>query len=150
MDNKIPEGNAELGAPPLDVYDPAEPVFSPLVMDERDRLNVIFKDPVFVKAFRNLRTMKPSVFIATPTMLAGAGGAQLANNRFHEIRGWEMFVAALLNQGKEPVVKKRTVLEEYPSSGTIEGEAQRAGGSVAPRAIPGSPVNPISSKIRKP
>lgn len=150
---------AELGAPQLDNQDPAEPVFTPLLMEERDRLNEIFRDPAFVKAWRNLRVLKPGVFIASPAVLSGPTGPQLANNRLHEIRGWEMFVAALLNQGKEPVVKRKAVLEEYPDAGTIEAEMQRTAGPVPVRAVPGQPKPPTqqmpvakitSNKTRKP
>lgn len=157
MDTVKAPSNVALGAPQLDEQDPAELVFTPLVMAERDRLNEIFRDPVFLKAWRNLRAYKPGVFMTNPTVLAGPTGAQMANNRFHEIRGWEMFVAALLNQGKEPTVKRKTALEEYPDAGTIDAEMARKVVPEAPRA-PGKPptermpvaqVRPISNKIRK-
>ncbi len=154
---------ADLGAPQLDDSDPSEPVFVGLVMEERDRLNAIFKDPVFVKAWRNLRCFKPGAFPGNQTALASPIGLQLASNRLHQIQGWEMLVVALINQGKEPVQKKKTALEQYPDAGTIEAEMERLGGPVPARAVPGQPVAhpkppsgpmPVaktpSHKIRKP
>lgn len=150
-----PDQKVSLGATPLDDYYPAEPVFTPLVMDERDRLNAIFQDPAFRKAWRNLRAMKPSVFLANPSVLSGPSGLLMASNRLHEIRGWDMFIAALLSQGKEPVTKIRAPLEEYPDTGTIEAEMQRTGGAGKPRSVPGQkPVSgfptPPSVKPKKP
>lgn len=136
---QAPLKSAELGAPQLDDHDPAEPVFTPLVMEERDRLNAIFKDPAFVKAWRNLRVFKPGAFPGNPSALASPIGPQLASNRLHQIQGWEMLVVALLNQGKEPVVKKKQALEEYPDEGTIEAEMQRKGGPIPQRMVPGQP-----------
>lgn len=130
---------AALGAPQLDDQDPAEPVFMPLLMEERNRLNEIFQDPAFVKAWRNLRTYKPGAFPANASTLAGPSGLQVASNRLHQIQGWEMFVAALLNQSKEPLVKKKPALEEYPDAGTIEAEMARTGGTVEQRKVPGQP-----------
>lgn len=140
---------ADVGAPQLEYHDPAEPVVIPLLMEERDKLKEIFKDPAFVKAWRNLRVLKPSVFIATPSALAGPSGAQMANNRLHEIRGWEMFSAALLNQAKEPVIKTKVNLDEYPDAGTIEGEALRtAGFTPQPAKDPNKP--PVSGYPKPP
>lgn len=130
---------AALGAPQLDDQDPAEPVFMPLLMEERNRLNEIFRDPVFIKAWRNLRVYKPGAFPANASTLAGPSGLQIAANRLHQIQGWEMFVVALLNQAKEPVVKKNTPLQEYPNEGTIEAEMARTGGPVEARKVPGQP-----------
>ncbi|MES2202456.1 MAG: hypothetical protein V4498_09405 [candidate division FCPU426 bacterium] len=123
----------------MDNNDPAEPVFLPLVMEERDELKRIFKNPAFVKAWNNLRCVKPGVFIGTPAILAGKKGARMATNRFHEIRGWEMFSAGLLNQAKEPVVKKKPITEDYPDEGTLEADVRRQGPSVPGRLVPGQP-----------
>lgn len=123
----------------MDNNDPAEPVFQPLLMEERDELKRIFKNPAFIKAWQNLRCVKPGVFMTTPVNLATKKGAKMANNRFHEIRGWEMFSAGLLNQAKEPVVKKKTVPEDYPDAGTIEADMARQAGPVQGRLIPGQP-----------
>lgn len=128
-------------------------------MEERDELTKIFANPVFVKAWRNLRAVKPGVFISQ-SALASPAGPQMANNRFHEIRGWEMFAAALLKQAKEPEVKRTPAKEEYPDAGTIEAEMRRTSPPIEPRKVPGAPppgqqMMPIPkvqtvTKIRKP
>jgi hypothetical protein len=156
---------AALGAPQLDDSTPEKPVFIPLLMEERDRLKAIFKDPAFVKAWRNLRCSKPGVFNGSADKLAGPMGLQLKSDRFHEIRGWELLVAALLIQAEEPVVKTKAHLQEYPDAGTIEAEMERTGGPVEQRKVPGQagPVKAVpvkgpmptpkianTSKIRKP
>lgn len=137
MDTVKAPHTAELGAPQLEENDLVEHQFSALVMEERNRLKEIFKDPAFVKAWRNLRAVKPGVFMANATTLAGPTGAQLANNRLHEIRGWEMFSAALINQCKEPVVKRKPVTEDYPDEGTIDAEMRR-------KLPPTPPPTPVS------
>ncbi len=101
--------------------EPLRPVPVALVMEERDALSRIFASPVFIKAFRNARCMKPTAFVAAYSAGRGAQDAnQIANDRLREIRGWEAFEFALLAQVEEPKTKVQAVTESFPAGGTID------------------------------
>lgn len=96
------------------------PVFgySPLTLPERIRLREIINDPVFNKVIRNAHCKKPTtgpegvgIHVKTDSLL-------IANNRLHQLQGWEMFEAALFSQAEEKVQRTITSLvETYPSEG---------------------------------
>lgn len=101
--------------------EPLRPVPVALVMEERDALARIFASPVFTKAFRNARCMKPTAFVAAYSAARGAQDAnQIANDRLREIRGWEAFEFALLAQTDEPKQKVQPVTESFPAGGTMD------------------------------
>ncbi len=88
----------------------------PLSLEERQAFRVALKSPAFQKALRNIRIQKPSAF--TPD-LNTALGSTISNNRLHEIRGWEMFEAALGKQGLDPVITPAKPKEKYVDESTM-------------------------------
>ncbi len=90
----------------------------PLSLEERQAFRAAIKIPAFQKALRNIRLGKPSVFIGKAE-LNGALGSVSANNRLHEIRGWEMFEAALGTQGLDPVLTPPKAKEKYQDESTM-------------------------------
>ncbi len=86
----------------------------PLTLDERVRLRAIFKEPAFVKAWKNAKTFAPG---PNPSGLNAELGDRIAVNRLHEMRGWVMFEAAILRQVEDPPLKAVKVVENYPDSG---------------------------------
>lgn len=105
-------------ANPVVVTEPLKLAFAPIVMEERNELAAMFANPVFVKAFRNAKSLRPSLWHG---QFGGQFGQQGANNRLHELRGWEAFEIALLAQAQEPRVKpKGSPQENFPDSGTID------------------------------
>lgn len=93
-----------------------------LSLEERSALRVIFKTPAFVKAWNNAKLAKPGVFIGG---LNEKRGKKIANNRLHEIRGWEMFEAALQRQILDPVLKKPAAPDDYPDAGLVDAPAKK-------------------------
>jgi hypothetical protein len=81
-----------------------------LTLDERTAFRAALASPGFQKALKNIRHGKPSVFTGE---LNSPQGAVIANNRLHEIRGWEMFEAALGAQAIDPVLKPARAREEF-------------------------------------
>lgn len=81
-----------------------------LTLDERNALKATFTSAGFKKLLQNVRLKKPSAF--TPH-LNEALGAQVANNRLHEIRGWELFEAALWVEIQDPGIRKTAPVENY-------------------------------------
>lgn len=88
-----------------------------LSLEERTALRAVFATPAYVKAWNNAQHAKPGAF---PVELNSALGAVIANNRLHEIRGWEMCVAALHREIIDPVLKKPTAPDNYPDAGAIK------------------------------
>lgn len=88
-----------------------------LSLEDRTALRAIFANPSYVKAWNNAQHAKPSVFTGE---LNSALGSVIANNRLHEIRGWEMFAAALHREIVDPVLKKPTAPDNYPDEGAID------------------------------
>jgi len=107
-------------APGKPVYERplAFPVYTYTALDynEREKLRGIISDPVFQKAIRNAHAKKPSV---NPTGTGMAPTAQcelIANNRLHQLQGWEMLEAALFAQAEEVAPRAFVPLKEtYPS-----------------------------------
>lgn len=100
-------------APPPEVSILREP---PLILTLEDRiaLRAQFASSAFKKALHNARLQKPGAF--TPG-LNGPLGATIANNKLHEIRGWEMFEAALAVQIADPALPKAKIVDDYPDAG---------------------------------
>lgn len=89
----------------------------PLNLEEREAFRAAIKSPAFQKALRNIRNLRPSVFTHE---LNSALGATVANNRLHEIRGWELFEAALWKQSLDPVITAPRANEKYVDESTIK------------------------------
>jgi hypothetical protein len=94
------------------------PVFTevPLVLEERERLRVLFSDPVFQKALRNAHARMPDKNPPGIGVVPTEHALLIANNRLHELRGWEMFQGALFMQAEEKVPRvQKTLIETYPN-----------------------------------
>lgn len=102
-----------LGTQSREETGPAIPSPVPLTVEERVELREIFNKPAYRKAFTNARLKKPSAF-APQDALNGEHGGQVANNRLHQIQGWEMFEVALAIQALDPLPPKKQVEESYP------------------------------------
>jgi hypothetical protein len=83
-------------------------------MEERVELRELFNKPAYRKAFTNARLKKPSAFAGSEP-LNGEHGGIVANNRLHQIQGWEMFEAALALQALDPAPPKKPLEESYPN-----------------------------------
>lgn len=90
----------------------------PLTFEQRIELREIFtKKTAYIRAWNNAQHCKPSAFTGE---LNTALGSVVANNRLHEIRGWELFEAALKREMIDPVLKKAKVPDDFPDSGAID------------------------------
>jgi hypothetical protein len=140
MPRKTPAAKPELGNPEIMDDRPLRPKVSALTFEERNTLSSILSNPVFVKAWRNAQLHKPSAFI--PSVILNAEfGPQSGTHRLHEIRGWEMFQAALVKQIEEPKPKQEKPMENFPNEGTLEHETlKRMSTKPTPRQVPGVPV----------
>jgi hypothetical protein len=85
----------------------------PLNVDERRALREMFTSSVFQKAWKNALTVSPSALV-DGAVLDSVLGSVKAVNRLHEIRGWEMFRAALAIQVMDKPLPKSRVPENYP------------------------------------
>lgn len=117
----MPRKNPALKASPL-VQEAEETLLRdlpvPLSLEERQAFRAALKLPAFQKALRNIRLEKPSVFIGKAELNSALGGIA-ANNRIHEIRGWEMFEAALGKQSLDPVLTPPKAKERYQDESTL-------------------------------
>lgn len=91
---------------------PSFPQHVPLDLEERNRLNQIFRDPVFRKAWTNAKLSRPSCLMA-PDLLESDKGPQAALNRISQMQGWEFFAAALFRQGMDPKPPRPPPLKEF-------------------------------------
>ena len=68
--------------------------------------------------------MKPSAFSGgvSDTAKSASDRAQTANDRLHEIRGWEMFEHALFLQAESPKLRAERATESFPDQGLIDYE----------------------------
>jgi hypothetical protein len=90
-----------------------------LDLKERQSLLAMLNSDVMQKALGNAQAMKPGVFFAGAGTQAGsvkdaAMATLLANNRLHEIRGWESFEAALFAQCEDPKPARSKLDETFP------------------------------------
>jgi len=104
---------------------PGTPVHVPLVMEERDRLAEILKDPVFIKAWNNAESVKPPIFPSTPEQFEGPLGDNRAAKALARLQGWEMHKVALRKQAIEVPQKPKPNTDNYPDSGTLEAEIRK-------------------------
>jgi hypothetical protein len=88
----------------------------PLTLEDRIALRAAFTSSWFKKALHNARLCKPG---ANVRELNTALGSVIANNRLHEIRGWEMFEAALALQVADPALPKVKIVDDYPDAGAV-------------------------------
>lgn len=84
---------------------------NPLTLDERVALRSFLGSDLWKKVWRNAQVSAPGPMTGN---LNSELGSKIANNRLHEMRGWEMLRAAIAVQIQDPVVKKVAVPENYP------------------------------------
>lgn len=121
MTKKASASKAEVAPLP---EEPLRDSVTPLSLDERVALRAIFKNPVFVRAWKNAQCLRPSCLIAAESAdmtLNGPHGREIANNRLHEMRGWEMATAALLKQCNDPVLRAPVSTETYSDRAAVVG-----------------------------
>lgn len=94
----------------------------PLTFEQRIELKTLFDKPVFRQAWNNAQAKKPSI---VPRGLDTDLGPQIGNNRLHQIQGWELFRAALLQQLDAPRPIPPRPQDNFPDSGTIESDMSR-------------------------
>lgn len=104
---------------------PNKRIAAQLNLEERTHLAALLNDPVMQRALGNCARCKPGVFIAAAGPdVAAHKSAELAtlaaNNRLHEIRGWELFEAALYRQLEDPKPRREPTAENYPESGRTD------------------------------
>lgn len=94
---------------------------APFVLDlkDRTRLASLLNDEVMQKALANAAALKPGVFFVGSGLDANATkdtamATLMANNRLHQIQGWEMFEAALFRQIEDPKLPREKASETFP------------------------------------
>jgi hypothetical protein len=93
--------------------------FEALTLEERVKFREFIVSPLFRKVIRNAFTKRPGV-VPKGTGTAVLEHSQLiANNRLHQIQGWEMFEAAFFSQAETIIERpKSTVQEKYNEEST--------------------------------
>lgn len=109
---KSPPKQVEV-APRIESEGAVVPQVLPLSFEEREELKSLLAKPVMRKAWANAEVMKPSPFVDARE-LNGALGGRCANNRLHQIQGWELFKAAIVKQTIDPRPRPQPVRDEYP------------------------------------
>lgn len=94
------------------------PIKQPLDLKERTRLIDLLNDPVMQKALGNVARHKPGVFFVGSGLEANATkdtamATLMANNRLHQIQGWELFEAALFAQADDPKPAREKPTETF-------------------------------------
>lgn len=73
--------------------------------------------PLMRKVWNNIRSFRPNSGIQKAELNSALGGV-IANNRLHEMRGWDGFETAFILQAHDPKpVVKTQVPDNYPDSG---------------------------------
>jgi hypothetical protein len=98
----------------------------PLTLVEREKVRGFLADPAMGRALEFIQTMRPSAFVVNDS--AGMGGAvkdpaasmASANNRLHEMRGWDQYENALFASVQEAKPRPEMPVENYPDSGRLD------------------------------
>jgi len=87
----------------------------PLTEVERQRFRQMIADPVFQKVIRNAwRYRPPTTPLGTGESVRDQNALLIANNRLHQLQGWEMFEAAVFSQTEVKIkLNKKTPEETY-------------------------------------
>lgn len=89
----------------------------PLSLEEREELRRLFSTPLMRKVWNNVRGFRPNSGLPKAELNSALGGV-FANNRLHEMRGWDAFETAFILQAHDPKpLGKTPVLDNYPDSG---------------------------------
>lgn len=90
---------------------------TPLTDTERQRFRQIIADPVFKKVIENACLGKPPAFPSnTGEYVKDQNSLLVANNRLHQIQGWELFEAAIFRQAEVEVTRTPKAPQETYSS----------------------------------
>lgn len=88
-----------------------------LSLEEREEFRRLLATPLMRKVWNNVRSYRPSSGLAKAELNSALGGV-FANNRLHEMRGWDSFEAAFILQAHDPKpVQRQPVPDNYPDSG---------------------------------
>lgn len=90
---------------------------SPLSLEERAALRAFFNSALWKKVWANAMAGAPP---STPTGLDGPMGGVIANNRLHQMQGWELLKAALASQVEERIPRASRPPDNYPKSLEID------------------------------
>lgn len=100
----------DVARPPEEIL--RDPVI-PLTLEQRVELRAVFKSDAFKRIWSNAKSLAPGPMTGD---LNTALGGIIANNRLHEMRGWQMFEAALIKQLGDPVLRAPRPQETFPDS----------------------------------
>lgn len=105
------KGASIAGVAPLPEEGFLREVSEPLNLDERKALRELFASALWKKVWKNAQLGAPSCLLLG---LDGALGGVIANNRIHQMQGWELFKAALAKQVMDPVPRAPRPVDNYP------------------------------------
>jgi hypothetical protein len=96
---------------------------SKLTPEQRAKLRAMITDPLYVQFLRIVAVFKPSCNISK----AGSGERDAfsdarANARLGEIRGWELYEAAIFLALNEPPEVKASAQETFPDAGRVDAD----------------------------
>lgn len=98
------------------------PVYLEYTPEERGELRKFFESPLWKKTLSNVRTARPPLFVGgTETPL----GNQIANNRLHQLQGWQLFEVALARSILPEPPKRKQLTESYPDAGRPDFEKSK-------------------------
>lgn len=97
--------------------------FTKLSPTDRAKLRAFIESPLYLQMLRIAAVFKPSA------NCTGTGSGKRdefsdarANARLGEIRGWEMYEAAIFLALNEPAELKQAVQESFPDEGRVDAE----------------------------
>ncbi len=120
----------------------------PLTHEDRAALRAFFDSQAFKRAWAIAKLSEPSVVVAADAVVGGLNGPQgavIANNRFHELRGWKFFEAALLKQLADPMPVVPRAQETWPDSGLDIVDPSKLPKSPPPAPLPLHPKPPAKT-----
>mgnify|MGYP001156746359 FL=1 len=94
-----------------------------LTVQEKQKIRVLYADPIFNKVLSMAEEHKPSVLIAESglNITSPEMSQAVVNNRFHQLQGWEMFKGVFL--GILEIQKNKTresIRDDFPDEGRVE------------------------------
>lgn len=112
-----PKGLKGAGLVPQQIEEILRPPPVPLSLEERVELRAWLSTPLARKVWNNVRSFRPNSGLPKAELNSALGGV-FANNRLHEMRGWDAFETAFILQAHDPKpINKTPVPDNYPDSG---------------------------------
>ena len=105
--------------PPLYERPAAFPVYAYTELTEAERqwFRKTYAEPTFQKILRNAWARKPNTHpIGTGVHLTDHNAQMVANNRLHQLQGWEMFEGALFSQLELRLIQRPAPIKETYSA----------------------------------